>query len=217
MKTFPRWLIWLGGLILLLGVCCVGFFILAEIAGRDPAVQATGTARVERRLTGTALAFLPTATSIPATATPRPASPTPFHTATPIPTNTRVSSPTLDASPSPAPTSPPTSPPTATATFSPSPSATPTATLTPSPSPTPSSTASPTPVQTWEGVTLGMCADQVLVLHPNTESIKPPEQVGQDSEGFLVKWFYAGVELLFGRRTEAGVTCYRVLEIILVP
>jgi hypothetical protein len=66
----------------------------------------------------------------------------------------------------------------------------------------------------WEGVKVGMCAGSVLFLHPESEFTKPPEFLGQDSEGFIVKWTYPEASLILARRWgNDEIYCYRVQEI----
>jgi ribosomal protein L37E len=66
----------------------------------------------------------------------------------------------------------------------------------------------------WEGVKVGMCAGSVLFLHPESEFTKPPEFLGQDSEGFILKWTYPEASLILARRWgNDEIYCYRVQEI----
>lgn len=127
-------------------VClCVGCVFLTVWAGNDPAVQATGTARAEGRITGTAIGFAqatedarPTETLTP-TSTASPTD-TPTRTSTPTPTHT------IDpfyTPPTPTETPLPTSTPTPTLTFTPT--ATHTSTSTPTVTPTFTPTATPIP------------------------------------------------------------------------
>lgn len=86
-------------------------------------------------------------------------------------------------------------------------------------SPLPTDTITPEPTleytlaDEWDGVVLGMLADDVLKIHPKSETIAEPEQIGADSEGLIVKWFYPGVDLVFARREIGGIYGYRVVEI----
>jgi hypothetical protein len=69
-------------------------------------------------------------------------------------------------------------------------------------------------VEEWEGVYLGMCSDDVLNIHPKSESVSDPENLGTDSEGLIVRWNYSSASLIFKIRTgEDGISCYRVQEI----
>lgn len=69
-------------------------------------------------------------------------------------------------------------------------------------------------LEEWEGVKVGMCAGSVLFLHPESEFIKPPEFLGQDSEGFILKWTYPEASLILARRWgNDEIYCYRVQEI----
>ncbi|MEJ2353213.1 MAG: hypothetical protein P8Y03_25780 [Anaerolineales bacterium] len=82
---------------------------------------------------------------------------------------------------------------------------------------TPLETATPIPeeiVEEWEGVHLGMCADDVLKIHPKSESMSVPENLGTDAEGLIVRWNYPTASLIFKRRWgDDGIYCYRVQEI----
>ena len=82
---------------------------------------------------------------------------------------------------------------------------------------TPLQTATPEIViEEWEGVYLGMPADDVLVLHPKSETTEAPVNLGEDSEGLIVRWSYPGAYLILAHRKGEGtdiVTCYRVIEI----
>ena len=78
-------------------------------------------------------------------------------------------------------------------------------------------------VITWEGVYIGMPADDVLLKHPIEETTADPEQIGSDADGLIVRWSYPGAYLILARRDGScssnvgGVNCYsyRVIEIIL--
>lgn len=82
-------------------------------------------------------------------------------------------------------------------------------------------TSSPSPVipqdnkvDEWEGITVGMCAGNVLLLHPESEFINQPLYLNNDSEGFIVQWTYTEAYLILARRWgEDEIYCYRVLEI----
>ena len=116
--------------------------------------------------------------------------------------------------------------PTSTVTSTNAPTDTPTLTATIDPLITP--TKLPTSIQptqksgeksadNWEGVVIGMCADDVLIIHPKSESIGEPEVLGTDSDGLIVKWTYSSAYLIFARRQgQDGITCYRVQEIYLI-
>lgn len=92
-----------------------------------------------------------------------------------------------------------------------------------SPSQIPTSGVMESSITEWEGVYLGMPADDVLLIHPSDEATSPPEQIGSDSDGLIVRWSYPGAYLIIARRegscpSNAGGTdcyCYRVIEIIL--
>jgi hypothetical protein len=73
----------------------------------------------------------------------------------------------------------------------------------------------------WEGVYIGMPADDVLRIHPKDEMTEESEVLGTDSEGLVVRWTYPGAYLTFAIREgecPEGVDslschCYRVIEI----
>ena len=77
----------------------------------------------------------------------------------------------------------------------------------------------PTAVLEWEGVYIGMPADDVLKIHPKSETTSDPVQIGSDSAGFIVRWSYPGAYLTFAMREGEGTdslgstNCYRVIEI----
>jgi hypothetical protein len=91
----------------------------------------------------------------------------------------------------------------------------------PSPSPTPIQRRTPTPatVLEWEGVYIGMPADDVLKIHPKSEMTEENLVLGNDSEGLVVRWSYPGAYLIFALREGEGTDslgiskCYRVIEI----
>jgi hypothetical protein len=78
-------------------------------------------------------------------------------------------------------------------------------------------------VSEWEGVYIGMPADDVLWVHPREETTEAPETIDQDSEGLVVRWSYPGAYLILARRwgecplgvDESRCYCYRVMEIYL--
>lgn len=94
--------LWGGGCLAGVVAClCLGFFGLAEIAGRDPGVQATGTARAVARITETSQALSlvqltpsPTlaasATKVPVFTATQTLIPTKEASPLPSPSNTRV-------------------------------------------------------------------------------------------------------------------------------
>ncbi len=136
---------------------CASCVLLTVWASNDPAVQATGTARAESRVTGTALAFaqeteaaLPTVTFTPSSTS----SPTPTSTKTSTPTATNTIDP-LYTPPTPTETSTPTTTPTSTATSTntPTPTKTPTLTETSTPTKTLTPTTTPTPIPSTAGLT----------------------------------------------------------------
>jgi len=134
-------------------------------------------------------------------------------TYTPRPTNTPTLTPSLT--------------PTHTATPTPTITPTPTNTATPGSSPTPTQTRTPTPTRTstpaavleWKGVYIGMPADDVLKIHPKSETTEEPVILRRDSEGLVVRWSYPGAYLIFALREGEGTDslgmskCYRVIEI----
>lgn len=65
----------------------------------------------------------------------------------------------------------------------------------------------------WEGVTIGMPADDVLLIHPKSETIAEPEVIGEDDEGTAVRWSYPEAYLIMARWEQDEVYCYRVREI----
>jgi hypothetical protein len=91
----------------------------------------------------------------------------------------------------------------------------------PSPSPAPIQPRTPTPatVLEWEGIYIGMPADDVLKIHPQSEATEEPVVLGNDSEGLVVRWSYPGAYLIFALREGEGTDslgmskCYRVIEI----
>jgi hypothetical protein len=76
-----------------------------------------------------------------------------------------------------------------------------------------------TTVTEWEGVHIGMPADDVLRIHPQSEATEDPVTLGEDSEGLVVRWSYPGAYLIFALREGEGTDslgmskCYRVVEI----
>jgi hypothetical protein len=52
----------------------------------------------------------------------------------------------------------------------------------------PGSRLTPTAVKVskWEGVIIGMPADDVLLIHPKSETVAEPEVIGEDDEGMVV-------------------------------
>jgi hypothetical protein len=80
---------------------------------------------------------------------------------------------------------------------------------------------SPEIISEWEGVYIGMPADDVLRIHPNDDSLSPPEILGTDENGLIVQWSYPGANLILAIRRGTcpkGVdldscSCYRVIEI----
>lgn len=80
-------------------------------------------------------------------------------------------------------------------------------------------TASPTPVLEWQGVYIGMPADDVLKIHPKSEMAADTVTLGRDSNGLIIRWAYPGAYLTFARREGPGTDglgfsdCYRVIEI----
>jgi hypothetical protein len=82
-----------------------------------------------------------------------------------------------------------------------------------SPTPTLTRTLTPATVLEWEGVYIGMPADNVLKIHPKSDLTEDPVQLGQDSEGLVVRWSYPGAYLIISRWERDGVYCYRVREI----
>jgi hypothetical protein len=102
-----------------------------------------------------------------------------------------------------------------TSTENPSPTLTPTRLPTLIPTRLPALTSSVGPIiDEWEGVYLGMCADDVLEIHPKSETVGEPEVLGTDAEGLIVSWNYTSASLILNRRWgEDGIYCYRVQEI----
>jgi hypothetical protein len=92
---------------------------------------------------------------------------------------------------------------------------------TPGPSPTLIQSEAPTPVTVleWEGVYIGMPADDVLKIHPKSEMTEETLVLGNDSEGLVARWSYPGAYLIFALREGEGTDslgmskCYRVIEI----
>ena len=95
----------------------------------------------------------------------------------------------------------------------------PTATSTQKPAPTPRAVPTKQTSLRWAGVYIGMPADDVLKIHPESEAVTGPVAVGADSEGQIVKWTYPGAFLILARREGKGTDslgnskCYRVIEI----
>lgn len=75
----------------------------------------------------------------------------------------------------------------------------------------------------WQGVYIGMPADDVLRIHPREEATAEPEVIDRDSEGLVVRWSYPGAYLILARQwgecpQDVGLPrcyCYRVIEIYL--
>lgn len=59
-------------------------------------------------------------------------------------------------------------------------------------------------------------SDQVLFVMKRTgrKFIKPPENVGTEKEGLVVKWHLDDVILTFKRINYYGITAYRITEIV---
>lgn len=54
----------------------------------------------------------------------------------------------------------------------------------------------------------------VLKIHPKSESMSVPENLGTDAEGLIVRWNCPTASLIFKRRWgDDGIYCYRVQEI----
>jgi hypothetical protein len=76
-------------------------------------------------------------------------------------------------------------------------------------------------VSEWQGVYIGMPADDVLRLHPREEVTADAEVIGTDSDGLVTRYSYPGAYLILARRLGecpqgADVPecyCYRVIEI----
>lgn len=71
-------------------------------------------------------------------------------------------------------------------------------------------------IKEWEGVYLGMPADDVLKIHPKSEMTKETMILGEDSEGHIVRWAYPDAYLIFAHRKGEepnSPECYRVIEI----
>lgn len=85
--------------------------------------------------------------------------------------------------------------------------------------PKPTATPAPVTVLEWEGVYIGMPADDVLKIHPKSETTEDSLVLGNDSEGLIVRWSYPGAYLTFAKREGEGTDslgmskCYRVIEI----
>lgn len=48
----------------------------------------------------------------------------------------------------------------------------------------------------WQGVTIGMWADSVLHIHPNTEWVRKPHvQRDEKTNTLIVDWYYEGAKL----------------------
>jgi len=85
----------------------------------------------------------------------------------------------------------------------------------------PTTTRTPTPMEVleWQGVYIGMPADDVLKLHPKSETTEEPVVIGSDPEGLIVRWSYPDAHLILARRDGEGTdslgfsVCYRVIEI----
>lgn len=83
----------------------------------------------------------------------------------------------------------------------------------------PATTPTPVIALEWEGVYIGMPADDVLKIHPKSETTEEPVQLGTDSKGLIVRWSYPGAYLIFAKREGEGTdslgftNCYRVIEI----
>lgn len=85
----------------------------------------------------------------------------------------------------------------------------------------PKQTETPTPMKVleWEGVYIGMPADDVLKIHPKSELTEDSVILGNDSEGLIVRWSYPGAYLTFALREGEGTDslglskCYRIVEI----
>lgn len=93
------------------------------------------------------------------------------------------------------------------------------ATRAPTSTSSPTKTPTATKVQRWEGVFIGMPADDVLRIHPKSEMTEDSVVLRSDSKGLIARWSYPGAYLIFARREGAGtddlgmVECYRVIEI----
>jgi hypothetical protein len=67
--------------------------------------------------------------------------------------------------------------------------------------PAPGSRPTPTAVKVskWEGVTIGMSADAVLLIHPKSETIAEPEVIDEDDAGMAIRWSYPEAYLIMAR------------------
>ena len=99
------------------------------------------------------------------------------------------------------------------------PTSAPTPTLGPLPTAIQLRTPTPVTVLEWESVYIGMPADDVLKIHPKSETTEDPLVLGNDSEGYVVRWSYPGAYLILAKREGEGTDslgmskCYRVIEI----
>ena len=61
-------------------------------------------------------------------------------------------------------------------------------------------------------IELGMPADEVLTLpgYTKRDAVRPPEQIGEDEYGLVVKWFYPDKSVTFRRYRHEGGSSYRV-------
>jgi len=92
-------------------------------------------------------------------------------------------------------------------------------TQTPTDIPKATKTSAPMEVKRWEGVYIGMPADDVLRIHPKSEMNEDSVVLRNDSKGLVIRWSYPGAYLTFARREGEGTDslgfseCYRVIEI----
>ena len=63
---------------------------------------------------------------------------------------------------------------------------------------------------------IGQPSDQVRLVANRTgrQALRPPEEIGTDTNGLIVQWFLPDVTLTFRLWKIGRVTCYRVTEII---
>lgn len=70
-----------------------------------------------------------------------------------------------------------------------------------------------TMITQWAGVTIGMPSDDVIKIHPASERLDAPVNLGTspiDSESLIVKWSYPGIDLIMVDWQRDGVKRYRV-------
>lgn len=73
----------------------------------------------------------------------------------------------------------------------------------------------------WEGIYVGMPAEDVLLVHPLEEMSQTPKMTGNDSDGLITLWSYPDAHIVMAKRVgecpkgedSLECYCYRVIRI----